>query len=173
MTRRVASSTLKLVPFYGFGQREPAFPAGFWAVVDWPDTEKGPKVASIALTWEGDHRFDAEDRGGMPVDIDGEATVGVRPSDLLPMALAGCSGVDVVEQIGANRLTSLEVTVRYTKEADPPWRFQRFRVHYRAAGPDLTEQELSEAVRRSHDEMCSVSQAIRGNVPVETTVEMV
>jgi putative redox protein len=129
-------------------------------------------VAAVVLTWEGDHRFDAEDRDAMPVDIDGEATMGVRPSDLLPMALAGCSGVDVVNQIGADRLTSLEITVHYTKEPDPPWRFQRFRLHYRAAGPDLTEQELTESVHRSHDEMCSVSHAIRGNVPVETTVEV-
>lgn len=88
------------------------------------------------------------------------------------MALAGCSGVDVVDQIGADRLTSLEITIRYTKEPDPPWRFQRFRVRYRATGPDLTEQELAEAVHRSHEEMCSVSHAIRGNVPVETTVEV-
>ncbi len=130
-------------------------------------------MASVALTWEGDHRFDAVDRDGMPVDIDGGASVGVRPSDLLPMALAGCSGVDVVNQIGAERLTWMEITIRYTKEPDPPWRFQRFRVHYRAAGPDLTERELAEAVHRSHEEMCSVSQAIRGNVPVETTVEVV
>jgi len=129
-------------------------------------------VAAVALTWEGDHRFDAVDRSGMPVDVDGEATMGVRPSDLLPMALAGCSGVDVVDQIGAGRLTSLEITIRYTKEPDPPWRFQRFRVHYRATGPDLIEQELADAVHRSHAEMCSVSHAIRGNVPVETTVEV-
>ncbi|MFZ0493534.1 MAG: OsmC family protein [Acidimicrobiia bacterium] len=130
-------------------------------------------MASVALTWEGKHRFDAVDREGMPVDIDGGTSMGVRPSDLLPMALAGCSGVDVVDQIGVDRLTSLDITVRYTKESDPPWRFQRFRVHYRAAGPDLTEWELADAVRRSHDEMCSVSHAIRGNVPVETTVEVV
>jgi uncharacterized OsmC-like protein len=89
------------------------------------------------------------------------------------MALAGCSGVDVVNQIGADRLTSMEIAIRYTKEPDPPWRFQRFRMHYRASGEGLTETELSDAVHRSHEEMCSVSHAIRGNVSVETTVEVV
>jgi putative redox protein len=129
-------------------------------------------LAVVALTWEGDHRFDAVDRDGLPVDIDGSAVLGVRPSDLLPMALAGCSGVDVLSQVGAERVTSFDITVRYTKEPDPPWRFQRFRLHYRIAGPDLSEREVVEAVHRSHEEMCSVSQAIRGNVPVETTVEL-
>lgn len=129
-------------------------------------------MAEVALTWEGNHRFDAVDRDGVPVDIDGAALLGVRPSDLLPMALAGCSGVDVVSQLGSERISSLEIRVRYTKEPEPPWRFQRFRLHYRIAGPTIAEDEVLEAVHRSHEEMCSVSQAIRGNVPVETTVEV-
>ncbi len=129
-------------------------------------------MAAVSLTWEGDHRFDALDRDGMPVDIDGGAMLGVRPSDLLPMALAGCSGVDVVNQLGADRIRAFDIAVRFTKEPDPPWRFQRFRVHYRISGVDLTEQEVVEAVHKSHEEMCSVSMAIRGNVPVETTVEV-
>lgn len=129
-------------------------------------------MAAVVLTWEGEHLFDAVDRDGMPVDVDGGAMMGVRPSDLLPMGLAGCSGVDVVNQIGPDRLTAMEITIHYTKEPDPPWRFQRFRMHYRASGEGLTETELLEAVHRSHDEMCSVSHAIRGNVPVETTVEV-
>jgi putative redox protein len=130
-------------------------------------------VASVVLIWAGDRRFDALDGGEMPVDIDGSALRGVRPSDLLPMALAGCSGVDVIDQLGSDRVELFEISVRYTKEPDPPWRFQRFRIHYRAAGHDLTEQELADAVHRSHGEMCSVSHAIRGNVAVETTVEVV
>ena len=128
-------------------------------------------MAAVNVTWEGGFRFDATDRGGMPVDIDGDGTLGVKPSDLLPMALAGCSGVDVVNQLG-ERLTRLEIAVRFTKEPDPPWRFQRFRMHYRAAG-SVTLEQLEAAVHRSHEEMCSVSQAIKGNVPVETTVELV
>ncbi len=130
-------------------------------------------MASVSLRWEGEHQFDAVDRSGMPVDIDGAAQLGVRPSDLLPMALAGCSGVDVVNLLGTDRITTLAITVRYTKEPDPPWRFQRFRVHYRVGGDGLTEEEVRAAVHKSHEEMCSVSQAIRGNVPVETTVELV
>jgi len=109
----------------------------------------------------------------MPVDIDGEAALGVRPSDLLPMALAGCSGIDVLNLLGTDRVRELQITVRYTKQPDPPWKFQRFRVHYRVGGRGITEEEVTDAVRKSHDEMCSVSHAIRGNVPVETTVEVV
>ena len=130
-------------------------------------------MASVSLTWGGDRRFDAVDRDGMPVDVDAEATLGVRPSDLLPMALAGCSGVDVLSLLGSDRVRELQITVRYTKQPDPPWRFQRFRMHYRVGGHGITEEEVIDAVHRSHEEMCSVSHAIRGNVPVETTVEVI
>lgn len=130
-------------------------------------------MASVSLTWGGDHRFDAVDRDDMPVDIDGEAALGVRPSDLLPMALAGCSGIDVLNLLGTDRVDEFTITVRYTKQPDPPWKFQRFRMHYRVGGHGITEQEATDAVHKSHEEMCSVSHAIRGNVPVETTVEIV
>lgn len=125
-------------------------------------------MAAITVTWEGQLRFDGTDSKGIPVDIDGRQELGVRPSDLLPMALASCSGVDLVAQLGDD-LTGLSIEVSFTKEPDPPWRFQRFRLHYRISGPSLTPDQVEAAIHRSQAEMCSVAMAIRGNVPIETT----
>ncbi len=128
-------------------------------------------MAAVTITWEKRLRFDGIDSKGIPVDIDGSQQLGVRPSDLLPMALASCSGVDLVNQLGES-LTGLEIEVTFTKEPDPPWKFQRFRLHYRVSGSDLTTVQVEAAIHRSHAEMCSVAAAIRGNVPVETTFEL-
>jgi uncharacterized OsmC-like protein len=128
-------------------------------------------MAAVTITWEKGLRFDGIDSKGIPVDIDGSQQLGVRPSDLLPMALASCSGVDLVNQLGES-LTGLEIEVSFTKEPDPPWKFQRFRLHYRVSGSDLTTDHVEAAIHRSHAEMCSVAAAIRGNVPVETTFEL-
>ena len=125
-------------------------------------------MAAVTVTWEGQRRFDGIDSKGIPVDIDGSQELGVRPSDLLPMALASCSGVDVVAQLGED-LTRLSIEVSFTKEPDPPWKFQRFRLHYRVSGPSLTTEQVEAAIHRSHTEMCSVAMAIKGNVPIETT----
>jgi len=130
-------------------------------------------MASVRITWEGQLRFDGTDSKGIPVDIDGRQDLGVRPSDLLPMALASCSGVDVVSQLGDDALTALSIEVTYNKEPDPPWKFQRFRLHYRLSGPSLTADRVEAAIHRSHTEMCSVAAAVRGNVPIETTFELV
>ena len=129
-------------------------------------------MAAVTITWEDQLRFDGIDSKGIPVDIDGRQEYGVRPSDLLPMALASCSGVDLVSQL-SKRMDSLSIEVSFTKEPDPPWKFQRFRLHYRVAGSSLTAAEVEAAIRRSHEEMCSVAAAVRGNVPVETSFELV
>src|SRR5665811_2458910 len=84
------------------GLFSPRFSLAPGGIYDHPATiTKGAEVASVSLTWGGDYRFDAVDKGQVPVDIDGGGTLGVRPSDLLPMALAGCSGVDVLNLLGA------------------------------------------------------------------------
>ncbi len=129
-------------------------------------------MAAVTVTWEGQRRFDGTDSKGIPVDIDGSQELGVRPSDLLPMALASCSGVDLVSQLGDD-LAGLSIEVAFTKEPDPPWKFQRFRLHYRVAGRALTADQVEAAIHRSHTEMCSVAVAVRGNVPIETTFELV
>lgn len=128
-------------------------------------------MAAVIITWEGQLRFDGIDSKDIPVDIDGRQELGVRPSDLLPMALASCSGVDLVSQLGES-LTALSIKVSFNKEPDPPWSFQRFRLHYRVSGPSLTTAQVEQAIHRSHTEMCSVAVAIRGNVPVETSFEL-
>ena len=128
-------------------------------------------MAGVTVTWEGQLRFDGVDSKGIPVDIDGRQDLGVRPSDLLPMALASCSGVDLVSQLG-ERMDSLSIQVAFTKEPDPPWKFQRFRLHYAVSGSSLEAEEVEAAIHRSHEEMCSVAAAIHGNVPVETSFEV-
>ena len=128
-------------------------------------------MAAVTIDWEGNRRFAGIDSKGIPVDIDGSQELGVRPSDLLPMALASCSGVDVVSQLGED-LTALSIEVSFTKEPDPPWKFQRFRLHYRVAGPGLTTEQVEAAIHRSHTEMCSVAAAVEGSVPIEASFEL-
>ncbi len=126
-------------------------------------------MPTVSIDWERDWRFDAHDSKGMPVDIDGRQQLGAKPSDLLPIALAACSGTDVVRLLG-DRLTSLSVEASFTQSPQPPWAFQRIRLHYRLAGEGLTEPEVAEAIRRSEHEMCSVAASI--TIPIDSTFEI-
>ena len=57
-------------------------------------------MPSITIDWDDDWRFDGYDTRSMPVDIDGQQRLGAKPFDLLPMALAACSGTDLVQLLG-------------------------------------------------------------------------
>ncbi len=123
-------------------------------------------MPSIKVEWDRDWRFDGYDSRLMPVDIDGKQDLGAKPSDLLPMALAACSGTDLVQLLG-DRLASLTVEASFTQKPEPPWTFQRIRLHYAIEGRDLTPDEVAEAIRRSEQEMCSVAASI--SVPVDSS----
>jgi putative redox protein len=123
-------------------------------------------MPNVSLDWEGGWRFAGYDSRQLPVDIDGEQRLGAKPSDLLPISLAACSGTDLVQLIG-DRLTSLSVEASFTQQTEPPWAFQRIRLHYTITGADLTDAEVAEAIRKSEDEMCSVAASI--SVPIESS----
>ena len=132
-------------------------------------------MASITADWQGEMVFDVIDDAGIPVDVDGSQRIGVKPSQLLPMALATCSGVDVVQVLaeGPARLASLTVTARSFQDPDPPWIFTRIKVHYRVGGTGLTDEIVAEAIHRSHTEMCSVAATIQATTQIESTFEIV
>ncbi|MDH3306113.1 MAG: OsmC family protein [Acidimicrobiia bacterium] len=127
-------------------------------------------MPKISIEWDRDWRFDAYDSKNMPVDIDGRQQAGVKPSDLLPIALAACSGTDLVQVLGA-QMTSLGIEASFTQQTEAPWGFQRIKLHYTISGSGLTEPAVAEAIRKSEHEMCSVAASI--SVPVESTFEIV
>lgn len=131
-------------------------------------------MPKINVQWQGGWRFDGHDSKGMPVDIDGTQHLGVKPSDLLPIALASCSATDLVIQfndLGAE-LTSLRVDASYSQQPEAPWTFQRVRLHYEIVATGLTEDDVTGAIRRSEHELCSVAASVRPTVAIESTFEL-
>jgi putative redox protein len=129
-----------------------------------------PTVRSVTVTWEGERLFHGVDTGGQPVDIDGRQHLGAKPSDLLPLALASCSGYDVADELSGDgrHLAALEVTVSYTQQPDPPWTFRRFRLHYRVSGSGFGDADVAAAIRRSVEEKCSVASTVAATAEIET-----
>jgi putative redox protein len=132
-------------------------------------------MPTVSIDWAGEWRFDGYDSKGMPVDVDGRQKLGSKPSDLLPMALAACSGTDLVmllDEAEGITLDSLSVDATYTQQPDPPWTFRRIRLHYRLSGSGLTDLLVSDAIRRSEEELCSVAASLRPTVQIESTFQI-
>lgn len=94
--------------------------------------------------------------------------LGMKASELLLVALAGCTAVDVVNILKKKRmpLERLEIHVRGEQDSEPPWTYKKIHVTYRLKGRGLTEQAVAQAIELSDTKYCSVSASLRNQVEV-------
>jgi putative redox protein len=100
--------------------------------------------------------------------------IGIKPSDLLLIALASCSSVDVVEILAKKRmtLTHLEISSSAEQDQDPPWTFRKIHMHYIIGGKNLTEKAVAQAIQLSEEKYCSVAATIRDTAHITTDFEI-
>jgi putative redox protein len=100
--------------------------------------------------------------------------IGIKPSDLLLIAVASCSAVDVVEILEKKRmtLTHLEISSSGEQDQDPPWTFRKIHMHYKIGGKNLTEKAVAQAIQLSEEKYCSVAATIRATAQIVTDFEI-
>ena len=133
--------------------------------------------AHSRVVWSGEGLYVGIDTNKHSVVIstqDEANRVGMKPSDLLLVALASCTAVDVVSILRKKRQTlrQLEILADGEQEADPPWRFRRIHLTYRVRGEDLTPEAVGRAIELSEGRYCSVSASLRPQVEITTSFEI-
>ena len=100
--------------------------------------------------------------------------VGMKPSELLLVAVGSCTAVDVVNILEKKRfqLNGLEIQVTGEQDADPPWTFNKIHIHYVLQGVELTAKAVEQAIQLSEEKYCSVSATVRGMAQVTTSYEI-
>lgn len=100
--------------------------------------------------------------------------VGIKPSDLLLIAVASCTAVDVVEILEKKRtpLTYLEIIATGEQDQDPPWTFRKIHVHYRLGGKNLNDKSVTQAIQLSEEKYCSVAATVRATAEIFTDFEI-
>ena len=98
---------------------------------------------------------------------DEENATGLKPSDLLLLALGGCTAVDVITIMRKKRqaVTGLEINVHGEQDENPPWTFRHIHLEYVVRGKGLSEKGLAQAIQLSEEKYCSV----RNTVACEVT----
>lgn len=132
-------------------------------------------MASSTVKWIGNKTFVGVDSTSHSVVLSTPADgVGVKPSELLLIAVASCSAVDVVEILLKKRtpLSELEIAVTGEQDADPPWTFRAIHLHYRVRGKNITEKALEQAIHLSEEKYCSVAATIRATAKITTDFEI-
>jgi len=111
-----------------------------------------------SATWKQQFQFEGKGNGGIPVAMDGDGKTGNSPSELVLIALCGCTAYDVVSILQKKRepLTGLEVSAEAEKAPDAPRVYTSIKLLYRISGK-VTRKAAEDAVRLSEEKYCSVS----------------
>jgi len=101
--------------------------------------------------------------------------IGVKPSELLLIAVASCSAVDVVEILTKKRmpLTFLEISTSGEQDHDPPWTFRKIHMHFRVSGKNLAEKAVAQAIELSEEKYCSVAATVRATAQITSDFEII
>jgi len=121
----------------------------------------------IHLDWLEKMEFTA-DIDGHKVTIDapeenGGNDNGARPKPFMMVALAGCTGMDVVSILKKMKVDvkGLSITVEGDMEEEPPKAFTSMHVVYNFKGSDLPMDKLEKAVKLSEEKYCGVSAVLK------------
>ncbi len=132
-------------------------------------------TTTTTLQWLSGKRFVGIDSTNHSVVLSSkDEGVGVKPSDMLLIALASCTAVDVVDILAKKRmqLNSLEVTTTGEQDTDPPWTFRRIHLKYRLCGQGLTDKAVEQAIQLSEEKYCSVAATVRATADITTEFEI-
>ena len=132
-------------------------------------------MGSTTVQWTGGKRFIGIDSTCHSVVISTPAEgVGMKPSDLLLVAIASCSAVDVVEILSKKRmpLANMEISTTGEQDSEPPWTFRKIHMHFKLSGKNLTEKAAAQAIQLAEEKYCSVAATIRATVEITTDFEI-
>lgn len=126
-------------------------------------------MAEAVVRWSGGKIFIGTDSTKHSVVMSStKEAIGMKPSELLLVALAACSSYDVVTILEKRKvkLKKLEVQVNAEQDSEPPWAFIKIHLKYILAGEGLTENRVEKAIELSEGKYCSVAATLKGKAAI-------
>ena len=133
-------------------------------------------MGTSIVRWAGGQRFIGTDSTNHSVVLSTpDEGIGIKPSDLLLVAIAACTAVDVVDILAKKRtpLESLEIQSSGEQDADPPWTFRKIHLKCRLSGAGLTTKAVEQAVQLAEEKYCSVAATVRATADITTEFEII
>ncbi len=134
---------------------------------------------SIDVNWTGKMSFEAS-IGEYKINIDADPSVGgqnkgPKPKPLMMVALAGCTGMDVVSILKKMRVEyeGLNIKVEGELTDDHPKKYTSMKVIYEFKGKDLPMDKLQKAVDMSKDKYCGVSASLKDVIDITYEIKQV
>jgi putative redox protein len=135
----------------------------------------GKPPATVQVTWSGDHVFDGVRLSGGPsITMDSSGKQGPSPVDTLLCALAGCTGVDVVDILAKRRtpMSAMSVDVVGERFAGTPGRITKIELVYHIIGAEVERVHAERAIELAVTKYCSVRDSLDPSMPITWRLEL-
>jgi len=134
---------------------------------------------TINLSWKDGLAFETNvDGHRMVIDADeevGGTNLGPRPKKLMLVALAGCTGIDVVSILKKMKveLEAFNVVVEGDLTEEHPKKYNQMKIIYEFKGKDLPMEKLERAIQLSEEKYCGVSAVYRDAMEIKTEIRII
>lgn len=134
---------------------------------------------SISVSWLKDMSFEAEVNGHklyLDASVEnGGKNLGPRPKPLMMVALAGCTGMDVVSMLKKMRvdLEGFTVSVEGDLTEEHPKRYKSMKLIYEFKGKDLPMDKLEKAIDLSRERYCGVNDMYKEIMEMDFEIRLV
>jgi putative redox protein len=133
-------------------------------------------AAQVTLAWTGEGlRFEADHPSHNAFRTDGDGKTSHSPVQMLLLALAGCTGADVIDILKKMRLpiSALEVVVEADRNAEHPRYVKAIHMRFSTRGVPAAERaKVERAIQLSRETYCSVSHSLRQDIVFSTELVM-
>lgn len=104
----------------------------------------------------------------------GGSEAGIRPKELVLLALAGCTGSDVASILSKMRepINRFEVHIEADMAEEHPKVYTDINVIFKVWGDGIKEANLDKAIKLSSEKYCSVSAMLRSSVNISERYEI-
>ena len=124
-----------------------------------------------------DYLFEVTNDNGHKVLLDNKSkkegkVEGISPMELLLMALAGCSSIDIIAILNKQKINPTDVKMDVEGDRIPglvPSLFNKIKVNVRLEG-EISPDKAKRAVSLSFNKYCSVAKTIEYSTPIKYSV---
>jgi putative redox protein len=134
---------------------------------------------SVNVKWNGGMSFEADVMDyKIMMDADpefGGQRKGPKPKPLLLVALAGCTGMDIVSLLNKMRIEFKKFNIRVDGDTadEHPKKFTRITITYEVTGKNIDREKVEKAVILSKEKYCSVSATLKDSVTIDYLIEII
>lgn len=134
-------------------------------------------TSEAVVRYIGDDYFLGTTPSGLPqlMDSKGDRHSAPTPIELLLVAVAGCTAIDVQSILAKKRqaVTSYDVRISGTRAEDHPRKFTAFDITHIVRGRGISAKAVEDAIRLSDETYCSVAASVKPTATITTSYEII